>query len=652
MARPRPGLDSSSELGVSSNWAEAFRNDSRQLENLFSKMFDGFSYHKILVKEGRPVDYVYIAVNDAFEKMTGLKRKDVIGKKVTEILPGIEKDPADWIGVYGKVAITGQPVVFENYAAPLDRWYSVSAYSPRKGYFAAIFEDITVRKKSEEAQRENEERLQQALDAGEFGLWGLNVITGKAWRTLRHDQIFGYNELLPEWTYQMFLSHVLPEDRTMVDEKFGGAIKRGTEWNFECRIKRPNGEEHWIWAQGKPKFNEKHMVVQLVGLVQDITERKKAEEAVARQAEMIDLSPDAIIVKKLDGTITFWSKGAVKLYGWTKEEAIGQITHNLFKTQLPQPLEEILAKLKADGEWSGEIVHTSKNGDKLVVQSFWLAKFDADGEIFEMLESNVDITQRTELQAKLEESAIRLEEYANQMESLANQRAAKLKDAERLAAIGATAGMVGHDIRNPLQAITNDVYLAMTELTSLPDSEEKKDALESMVEIEKNIDYINKIVQDLQDYARPLNPKIEESDLKSIIEAFIAKNGLPKNISVKVKIADEARMIRADSYYLNRILYNLVTNAIQAMPNGGKLTIASHKEADDTFLSVKDTGVGIPREIQDKMFTLMFTTKSKGQGFGLPVVKRMTESLGGTVTFKSQEGKGTTFTVRLPPPRS
>ena len=87
------------------------------------------------------------------------------------------------------------------------------------------------------------------------------------------------------------------------------------------------------------------------------------------------------------------------------------------------------------------------------------------------------------------------------------------------------------------------------------------------------------------------------------------------------------------------------------MPNGGKLTIDVHKEANDTILAVRDTGVGIPEEIRDKMFTLMFTTKSKGQGFGLPVVKRMTESLGGTVTFESQEGKGTTFTVCLPPQR-
>jgi signal transduction histidine kinase len=209
--------------------------------------------------------------------------------------------------------------------------------------------------------------------------------------------------------------------------------------------------------------------------------------------------------------------------------------------------------------------------------------------------------------------------------------------------------MVGHDIRNPLQAITSDVYFAKTELTNTPESEEKKNALESLEEIEKNIDYINKIVQDLQDYARPLNPKIEESDLSQIVESLFAKNDFPENIEVSIDVAADTRRIWVDAYYLNRILFNLVTNAVQAMPKGGKLTVASRKEGKNTVITVTDTGVGIPKAIQEKMFTLMFTTKAKGQGFGLPVVKRMTESLGGSVTFTSEEGKGTTFSVRLPP---
>jgi signal transduction histidine kinase len=251
-------------------------------------------------------------------------------------------------------------------------------------------------------------------------------------------------------------------------------------------------------------------------------------------------------------------------------------------------------------------------------------------------------------QVKLEENAIQLEEYTSQLEELAEQRANKLKDAERLAAIGATAGMVGHDIRNPLQAITGDIYLAKTDLESLPESAEKKSIDESLVEIEKNIDYINKIVADLQDYARPLNPRSEKSDIKEVVERLFARNGLPENIKVSVKVAENARTISADSYYLTRIMYNLVTNSIQAMPEGGKLTIQARKEPNNIVIDVKDTGVGIPEGIRNKIFTVMFTTKSKGQGFGLPVVKRMTESLGGTVTFESQEGKGTTFTLRLP----
>ena len=101
---------------------------------------------------------------------------------------------------------------------------------------------------------------------------------------------------------------------------------------------------------------------------------------------------------------------------------------------------------------------------KFFVQSYWLGKFNAQGEIVEMLESNVDITERIRMQAKLEESAVLVEEYANQMEELANKRAQQLKEAERLAAIGATAGMVGHDIRNPLQSITGELFLAKTDL--------------------------------------------------------------------------------------------------------------------------------------------------------------------------------------------
>ena len=133
--------------------------------------------------------------------------------------------------------------------------------------------------------------------------------------------------------------------------------------------------------------------------------------------------------------------------------------------------------------------------------------------------------------------------------------------------------MVGHDIRNPLQAITGDLYLVKTELAELPDHEQKKNALESLDEIQNNIDYINKIVADLQDYARPLNPRAQETNIKSVFNEIVAKNGIPKNIKVTVEVEDKAERIMADPDYLKRIVSNLTLNAVQAMPNGGKLTI-------------------------------------------------------------------------------
>jgi PAS domain S-box-containing protein len=128
----------------------ALRESETRYRFLFENMIDGFAYHRIITDENdKPVDYIFLEVNDAFERLTGLKKTAVINKRVTEVLPGIENDPADWIGRYGKVALTGEVLRFEQHAEPLGKWYSVSSYSPMRQYFVAIFEDITERKRME-----------------------------------------------------------------------------------------------------------------------------------------------------------------------------------------------------------------------------------------------------------------------------------------------------------------------------------------------------------------------------------------------------------------------------------------------------------------------------------------------------------------------
>jgi len=223
----------------------------------------------------------------------------------------------------------------------------------------------------------------------------------------------------------------------------------------------------------------------------------------------------------------------------------------------------------------------------------------------------------------------------------------QLKNSERLAAIGETAGMVGHDIRNPLQAIVGDVYLLKDFLVSMPEMPTKRDVAESLEEIEKNISYINKIVADLQDYSKTIRPEYSNVNLYDLIISIFRPIAIPDDVNPLIEV-DPTIILRTDSALFTRIITNLVINAIQAMPKGGKLVIQALKNDGKIVLSVEDTGVGIPEEIKPKLFTPMVTTKSKGQGLGLAVVKRLVEALNGTVGFESWEGKGTKFIIELP----
>jgi PAS domain S-box-containing protein len=218
---------------------------------------------------------------------------------------------------------------------------------------------------------------------------------------------------------------------------------------------------------------------------------------------------------------------------------------------------------------------------------------------------------------------------------------------KRLSAIGQTAGMVGHDIRNPLQAITSDVYLIREELKEIPQCDQLQGVADSLSTIEDNIFYINKIVSDLQDYTRPLVPQHKPVNVKEALQGTVVGTSIPKNIETNVQ-APEDLEIFTDPAYLKRILSNLITNAVQAMPKGGKLAVKAQKKDNHVIISVKDTGVGIPEGTRDKIFTPLFTTKAKGQGLGLAVVKRLVVALGGNITYESKEGKGTEFIVETP----
>jgi signal transduction histidine kinase len=257
----------------------------------------------------------------------------------------------------------------------------------------------------------------------------------------------------------------------------------------------------------------------------------------------------------------------------------------------------------------------------------------------------------TERNLEQNKSRARMAKYAEMLETQVKEANMKLESAERLAAIGETAAMVGHDIRNPLQSIVGELYLQKQDIASLPEGATKKSLLESIQSIEENVFYINKIVSDLQDFAKPIKVENQEEaavDLNTILLDTLSIVPFSDLVQVEVFIDSDFPALAINQQVLKRALTNLITNALQAMPDGGRLTIRGVCAEDKAEISVEDTGTGIPDEVKSRMFQPLFTTKAKGQGLGLAVVKRLIEAQNGTVTFESQEGHGTKFILQLP----
>jgi PAS domain S-box-containing protein len=248
-----------------------------------------------------------------------------------------------------------------------------------------------------------------------------------------------------------------------------------------------------------------------------------------------------------------------------------------------------------------------------------------------------------------------VEGYLSQIVDITERKKAEaaLKDAERLAGIGETAAMIGHDLRNPLQGLQYIVDLQKLRFEKVPpekrSAEDWHKEAELFNKISEQVYYMDKIVGDLQDFARPIDPERETVPVDKLIGDVL--QSLPRSdgkVEINADLPDLT--IKVEPHLMHRVFSNLILNAIQAMPDGGVISITASLADGSVAISVRDTGVGIPDEMRDKLFSPLMTGKAKGTGLGLAVVKRIVDAHSGTITFESEKGKGTTFTVTLPAP--
>jgi PAS domain S-box-containing protein len=512
--------------------------------------------------------------------------------------------------------------------------------------------DITEQKEIDQVNAEKTRLLTLAEEMANFGSWQLDITQPRATWSPGLFRIFGVKPREQGFTWEEYLSCIQPDDRDAAIKNaqvmFNSPLNHRED--FDYHIIRPDGEVRILHAQRQvTEVNSDGKTRVIVGVDQDVTEQHLAEEALKESEERFRIVAEAANVMVYEADIPnrkiHFIHGIENVLGYKPSEIEHTVDWTL-GTIHPDDLPTVQAKLGEImtapniNKYSIEYRVKQKNGNYITVKDTSQAIKNADGKTMRFIGGLRDITQR-----KIDRERIR--QYNRHLERLVAERTKQLVGLERLAAIGEVAGMVGHDIRNPLQALTGEVYIIRSDLNSISDPDAKQEVEECLNSVDEEISYINKIVADLQDYSRKLNPETTQINLNQLLLELLKTTNIPPAIHLNLNVAPDTELA-ADPTFLRRALTNLINNAVQAMPEGGNLTITGAQENSTTYITVQDTGVGIPVEVQPKLFTPMFTTKAKGQGLGLVVVKRLIEAQGGAVSFVSEKGKGTRFTIRLP----
>jgi PAS domain S-box-containing protein len=394
----------------------------------------------------------------------------------------------------------------------------------------------------------------------------------------------------------------------------------------------------------------------IIGVSRNITKRKQAEKALIeiekRSTAIVAYAPIGIATSGADKFFLGANESFCKILGYNEKElqklTFKDITH-------PKDIKESSLKIceLENGKISSfslEKQYVRKDGTVIDGKIMVSAVLDQRGKPNLFVAELEDITDRkkTEERRKILENKVK--QYSEHLKYMVDLRTAQLKDAnerllkaERLAAIGELAGMVGHDLRNPLAGIKNAVYILKKKGRAISEAQAK----ETLEIIDKAIDHSNKIITDLLDYAREMHLKLIRFAARPLVNDAARMIQVPDRIQIVNQI-DEDIWIWVDAGKMIRVFINLLQNAIDAIPENGTIEITGCQRSDRVEITFADTGKGIPTEVLPRLFTPLFTTKAQGMGFGLSICKRIIEVHGGTIKVETAIDKGTRFTINLP----
>ena len=385
---------------------EALQKSEQRYRTLFESMSEAFYLARIVRDDaGIPCDYIYLDVNPAFERIMGLPRDQLIGRRARSIIPNLRRG---WLEVFGRVVETGEPARYGNYSKRYRGYFEILAFRPTQEHFAALITDITKRKEAEAALVESRERYRElAANANSIIL----RMDSEGTITFFNDyaqSFFGYS--LDEVLGKNVRILLPPVDSSGRDQTaiIDGIIRNpdAFEENVNENV-RKSGERALISWRNRAIRNADGHITGVLSVGNDITERRRTEEALERQAELLEYAP--VLVRDMDDRIVLWNKGMERMYGFTREEAMGKVSHDLLQTKRTATLAAVRSAIERKGRWEGELEHRRKDGRKMTVASLQLYHRDAKGQPAAVIEVNQDITRRKKAEGELRESGRRWE---------------------------------------------------------------------------------------------------------------------------------------------------------------------------------------------------------------------------------------------------
>lgn len=615
---------------------EELQTKAEEQEWLLKSMINAFViFQSVLNEQGQFISYCFEYINDAYEHITGVKLADVRGKTVHEVWP--ETEPA-WVENYGAVAMTGVPREFDLYHAPTAKLYHCRVYRPwnTTARFCVVFEDITERKRNEEALREEHQLLSSVFNASPMGMFCLDRDSRVTLWGPAAEQMFGWKT---EEVIGKFNPIVPAEKATEFFVLYKTVLEGNSIFSKEVRRQRKNGMFIDIYLSVSPLRKADGAITGAIGMFIDITERKQAEEALraseARFRSYIDYAPNGVFIADEQGCYLEVNPAACKMTGYSAEELLRMRIADLALPKsfeaVPAHFQQVIQTGQASGEFpfrhkSGEIRYWSVEAVKLSPTRFM--GFTQD--VTDRMQAEAEILR---LNAALEQ---RVAERTDQLEA-AN------KELERFAYV------TSHDLKAPLRGISQLAGWLLADYANVLDANGQK----LCTLLSGRVKRMDALIDGILQYSRigRISNAPEPTALAEIIADVLEMLDPPATI--RISIPPNLPVVKGDRIRLSQVFQNLLSNALNFMDKpDGRITIGCKDGGAFWMLSVSDNGPGISPQHHERIFQIFQTLHARDEhestGIGLAIVKKIVELHGGTIWVESAPGQGSTFFFTLP----